>query len=162
MRSAGLAVPVRCETVTLAPAACNRWTTCCSEPQPAQALLPTASAGGAGPDSKGAPGVSPDHLITAMERRREAERLREVLRTVCLAWREEADGRQARGKAGRAGRGGERGAKWLSGRGEAWGEQHPSILKSQNTTHVSQVHGERVRGRDPYKETGTCMRPRPR
>ena len=32
----------------------------------------------------------------ALERRREGERLREVLRTVCLAWREEADGRQAR------------------------------------------------------------------
>ena len=64
LRSARLAVPVGCETVTLAPAACNRWTTCCSEPQPAQALLPTASAGGAGPDSTGASGVSPDHLIT--------------------------------------------------------------------------------------------------
>ena len=48
----------------LRPAACNRWTTCCSEPQPAQALLPTASAGGAGPSSQGAPGISPDHLIT--------------------------------------------------------------------------------------------------
>ena len=52
------------ELVTLAPAARSRWTTFCSEPQPAQALLSTASAGGAGPDSKGAPGVSPDHLIT--------------------------------------------------------------------------------------------------
>ena len=44
---------------TLAPAACNRSTTCCSEPQPAQVLLPTASAGGAGPDFTGASGVSP-------------------------------------------------------------------------------------------------------
>ena len=50
--------------VMLAPAARSCWTTYCSEHQPAQALLPTASAGGAGPSSQGAPGISPDHLIT--------------------------------------------------------------------------------------------------
>ena len=35
--------------------------------RPVQALLPTASAGGAGPDLTGAPGVSPDHLITTTD-----------------------------------------------------------------------------------------------
>ena len=88
----------------------------------------------------------------ALERRRESERLREVLRTVCLAWREEADGRQAKGKAGQKGRGGDRGCMWLSGRGIPLKEGHPKMLVSQATTHISQVGGARKQGRDPYGE----------
>ena len=87
----------------------------------------------------------------ALEHRREAERLREVLRTVCLAWREEADERQARGAAKRAGRGGDRGTAWLPGRGGPRAERHPCVLKSQDTTHTSQVDGGQRAGRDPKK-----------
>ena len=91
----------------------------------------------------------------AVERRKEAERIREVLRTVCLAWREVADRRQARSVAWGGRAGDTVGGGWLSGREGVRDERHPCTLGSQKAkTHTSQVHGARVGGRDPYKETG--------
>ena len=90
----------------------------------------------------------------ALERRREGGRLREVLRTVLLAWREEADSRQARSTAPAGGRGEARGCTWLPGRGKPRKERHPRTLGSQATTHMSQVSGALERGRDPLKEKG--------
>ena len=92
----------------------------------------------------------------ALERRKESGRLREVLRTVLLAWREEADGRQTRSASKGAGRGGDTGSAWLSGRDKPRAERHPiHILQSQKETmHTRQVDGGRRKGRDPYKETG--------
>ena len=73
----------------------------------------------------------------ALERRRESGRLREVMRTILLAWREEADSRQASSAAPAKGRGETRGCSWLPGQGRPRKERHPSTLKSQVTTHTS-------------------------
>jgi len=91
----------------------------------------------------------------AVKRRARAQKARELLRTIMLAWREEADERGARSLAKHDGSKSGTGCLRLRTRGTPLPEAHTNMLVSHEVRHRSQVTGEMRVGKDPYDERVT-------
>ena len=87
----------------------------------------------------------------AITRRTEAQEMREVLRTILLAWREEADPRRARCAAVHtAADRRSTGTRWLSGQADTYKEAHPlGEAGGWDETHHFNGAGQWVLGPDP-------------
>ena len=92
----------------------------------------------------------------AIRRRAEAKEGREILRTIILAWREEADERGARSQAkGGSGRRKGRGCLRLHTGHAPLPEAHTGMLESHECIYHSSITGELRIGKDPYDEKAT-------